>query len=44
MEKDLRGAEAALELSLHPKDGMGGAEGKCILVVVVCFLFSFKPA
>ncbi|CAI5642840.1 unnamed protein product [Oreochromis niloticus] len=27
MEKDLRGAEAAPELSLHPKDGMGGAEG-----------------
>uniref|UniRef100_A0A3Q1GKZ8 Tripartite motif containing 37 n=2 Tax=Acanthochromis polyacanthus TaxID=80966 RepID=A0A3Q1GKZ8_9TELE len=27
MEKDLRGAEAAAELSLHPKDGMGGAEG-----------------
>lgn len=27
MEKDLRGAEAAAELSLHSKDGMGGAEG-----------------
>ncbi|XP_021163711.2 E3 ubiquitin-protein ligase TRIM37 isoform X1 [Fundulus heteroclitus] len=27
MEKDLRGAEAAAELSLHPKDGIGAAEG-----------------
>lgn len=27
MEKELRGAEAAAELSLHPKDVMGGAEG-----------------
>ncbi|XP_072230838.1 E3 ubiquitin-protein ligase TRIM37 [Leuresthes tenuis] len=27
MEEDLRGAEAAAELSLHPKDGMEGAEG-----------------
>ncbi|XP_029029822.1 E3 ubiquitin-protein ligase TRIM37 isoform X2 [Betta splendens] len=27
MEKDLRGADAATELSLHPKDGLGGAEG-----------------
>ncbi|XP_023284848.1 E3 ubiquitin-protein ligase TRIM37-like isoform X2 [Seriola lalandi dorsalis] len=27
MEKDLRGAEAASELSMHPKDGLGGGEG-----------------
>ncbi|KAM6907357.1 E3 ubiquitin-protein ligase TRIM37 isoform 1-T1 [Xenentodon cancila] len=27
MEKDLRGTEAATELNLHPKDGMGSAEG-----------------
>ncbi|XP_041864667.1 E3 ubiquitin-protein ligase TRIM37 isoform X1 [Melanotaenia boesemani] len=27
MEKDLRGAEAVVEISLHPKDGKGGAEG-----------------
>ncbi|XP_028277338.1 E3 ubiquitin-protein ligase TRIM37 isoform X2 [Parambassis ranga] len=27
MNKDLREAEAVAELSLHPKDGMGGAEG-----------------
>lgn len=28
MEKELRGAEAATELSLHPKEGLGGAEGQ----------------
>ena len=28
MEKDLRGAEAATELSLHPKEGLGVAEGQ----------------
>ncbi|XP_071316980.1 E3 ubiquitin-protein ligase TRIM37 isoform X2 [Trachinotus anak] len=27
MEKDLRGAEAAPDISLHPKEGLGGAEG-----------------
>ncbi|GAA6232080.1 E3 ubiquitin-protein ligase TRIM37 [Lates japonicus] len=27
MEKELRGAEAVTELSLHPKEGLGGAEG-----------------
>ncbi|CAK6973155.1 E3 ubiquitin-protein ligase TRIM37 [Scomber scombrus] len=27
MEKDLRGAEAAAEHSLHPKEGLGGTEG-----------------
>uniref|UniRef100_A0A7N9ANM9 Tripartite motif containing 37 n=1 Tax=Mastacembelus armatus TaxID=205130 RepID=A0A7N9ANM9_9TELE len=28
MEKDLRGAEAASELSLHPKEVLGGTEGQ----------------
>lgn len=28
MEKELMGAEAAAELSLHPKDGMADAEGQ----------------
>lgn len=28
MEKDLRGAEVATELSLHPKEGLAGAEGQ----------------
>uniref|UniRef100_A0A1A7WMH1 Tripartite motif containing 37 n=1 Tax=Iconisemion striatum TaxID=60296 RepID=A0A1A7WMH1_9TELE len=27
LEKDLRGGDSAAELSLHPKDGMGGADG-----------------
>lgn len=28
MEKDERGAEAAAELSLHPKDVMGPSDGQ----------------
>uniref|UniRef100_A0A8C6KUD4 Tripartite motif containing 37 n=1 Tax=Nothobranchius furzeri TaxID=105023 RepID=A0A8C6KUD4_NOTFU len=28
LEKDLRGGDSAAELSLHPKDGMGGADGQ----------------
>lgn len=31
LEKDLRGAEAAPELSLHPKEGLGGAEGQSLI-------------
>ncbi|MEQ2184907.1 hypothetical protein GOODEAATRI_012741, partial [Goodea atripinnis] len=37
MEKDLRGAEAAAELSLHPKDGIGAVEGQTV------FPSSFVP-
>lgn len=28
MEKDLRGGDVATELSLHLKEGLGGAEGQ----------------
>uniref|UniRef100_A0A665XBY9 Tripartite motif containing 37 n=1 Tax=Echeneis naucrates TaxID=173247 RepID=A0A665XBY9_ECHNA len=31
MVKDLRGAEAAPELTLHPADGLGGAEGQQLI-------------
>lgn len=31
MDKDLRGADASAELSLHLKEGRGGAEGQFLL-------------
>ena len=31
LEKELRGAEAATELSLHPKEGLAAADGQSFI-------------
>lgn len=43
MEKDLRGAEAATELSLHPKEGLGGTEGQYLLLFKL-FVHTFRKS